>query len=704
MNWKQWPFYPKSLTDMIGPDEDVKNREDFISLLVSGCSERLGRPLTVLVPDLDSQGEPIEEPNPHYPNQTRWKLRRIDQINPREHFVEFCTFMRDLPGQEHACQQCDLDIAWEVINTALHHPDQLDHFVQGYPCRMHLIDQASVIRYNHAPVAVVFSGQFLPDDDEGHERLRANINKLAQIQHLSETQTQELHRLADKLETRAAYLERHLTEIKKRTSTTDDPIDKQAPTLDQFFLDQVHEIERIARAQFEMQKRDRESRFRHELRQKFPFLRTGTRLEIAQAIQPILEEVRRFSGSEYLAFFISPQRYISYEHESNLLSPFAYTGIPAEVMSGITHFNWRKAGLTVDAYEQEPDNKISELVTVSEIPTVTLLTQPAEVQRVLRGGLKGGSSSYLHKSTLVCQIHFSDAYRAVLLWGPFPHLSLGNLTREEHFIEEVSEMVMMRVLSSVQQSDAEQRTSTWSDIAGLLGHYSRRAMTPVSTGVRIISDYLQNGRTYSREDALNASESLEAASRFISQAVRAPLFSFAAMAEEVYEFAPASLEAIVHDCVALYQPMTLDKGITVKVDRGLAELPLIEVDTGKLRDAVGYILDNAIKYSHPNKEVRIYSEISGSNVRLTVEDFGQGIKEEELHLLFGRGFQGARSRKAIYEVGEGLGLFHARLIVEAHKGSIWCKCRSGQRSDSSARLEGYRVWFTLEIPLKQIDA
>lgn len=704
MNWKQWPFYPKSLTDMIGPDDGVKNREEFISLLVSGCSERLGRPLTVLVPELDAQGEPVEEPDSRHTGQTRWKLRRIDQINPREHFVKFCTFLRDLPGQEQICQQCDFDVAAEVIQAALHHPEQLDHFVRGYSCHMHLIDQAGVIRYNHAPVAVVFSGQFLPDDEEGRQRLRASINNLGQMQRLSKTQTQDLHQLADKLETRAAYLERHLAEVKERASTTGNAIGKQHPTLDQLFLDQVHEIERIARAQFEMHKRDLESRFRHELRQKFPFLRNGTRSKIAQAIQPILEEVRRFTGTEYLALFISPQRYISYEHQSNILSPFAHTGIPVEVIAGITHFNWRKAGLTIDTHEHEPDDKISEPVAISEIPAITLLTEPTEVRRVLKGGLKGESSSYLHKSTLVCQVHFSDAYRAVLLWGPFPHLSLGNLTREEDFIEEVSEMVMMRVLSSVQQSDAEQRTSTWSDIAGLLGHYSRRAMTPVSTGVRIISDYLQNGRTYSREDALNASESLEAASRFISQAVRAPLFSFAAMAEEVYEFSPASLDLIVHDCVALYQPMTLDKGVTVKVDPGLAELPLIEVDTAKLRDAVGYILDNAIKYSHPNKEVRIYGEISGSNVRLTIEDFGQGIKEEELHLLFGRGFQGARSRKAIYEVGEGLGLFHARLIVEAHKGSIWCKCRSGQRSDSSARLEGYRVWFTIEIPLKQTEA
>jgi signal transduction histidine kinase len=183
-----------------------------------------------------------------------------------------------------------------------------------------------------------------------------------------------------------------------------------------------------------------------------------------------------------------------------------------------------------------------------------------------------------------------------------------------------------------------------------------------------------------------------------------PLSSFAALVEAVYQFAPASLDAIVRDCVTLYHPMALEKSVTVRVDPSVAGLPKVEVDMAKMRDAVGYVLDNAIKYSHKNKEVRIYGELSGNRVRLAIEDFGQGIKNEERRLIFGRRYQGERSQKALYEEGEGMGLFHARLIVESHKGTIWCGCKSGPRSEASARLEGYLVWFTFELPIKQSDA
>ena len=244
---------------------------------------------------------------------------------------------------------------------------------------------------------------------------------------------------------------------------------------------------------------------------------------------------------------------------------------------------------------------------------------------------------------------------------------------------------------------------TAEDVAGLLSHYSRRAMQPVSTGARIIADHVQGGKTYSKNDALGACDSLETASRFISEAVRAPVFSFAAITEGTYKFVPASLDEIVCDCVALHHPTALEKRVSVTIDPGLAQMPDAEVDVAKMRDAIGYILDNAIKYSHENKEVRIYGELSGTSARLTIENFGLGIDEDELHMIFRRGYQGRRSRKAIYEEGEGLGLFQARRIIEAHKGKIWAGCRSGARSETSARLEGYRVWFTFELPLKQSD-
>jgi signal transduction histidine kinase len=554
-----------------------------------------------------------------------------------------------------------------------------------------------VIRCHQTPVAVVFSGQFLPDGEDARRQIVASIDKLAAESALPDQKQTALRESVRELKTRDEYVEPHVLEGGAHSPAASTAARKQKPTAQQLFLDQVREIERIALAQFEMHKRDRENAFRHQLRELFPALPVGSRQTIAGEIGPVMEIVRGFCGSEYLAFFISPQRYISYESSPHLLEPFLVAGIDEKIKSGIAHFNWRKAGLA------SPAQNGAEKKVAVDIAASKTVTQPEEVRRAIEKGLKSKDAAFFGNASILCQMYLSDAYRAVLIWGPFSRLTSGDLGMESRFLEEVSELVMTRVLSLAQLSDSEARTAAWENVAALLGHYSRRAMTPMSTGVRIIADYLESGGTYSKQDAQNACDSLEAASRFISQAVRAPLFSFAAMAEEVYKFAPASLEALVRDCVVLYHPMALERAVTVKIDPSLADLPKIEVDETKMRDAIGYVLDNAIKYSHHNKEVRINGELSGSAVRLSIEDFGLGMDEDELHLIFGRGYQGRRSRKAIHEEGEGMGLFHARLIIEAHKGKIWADCRSGQRSEASARLEGYRVRFTLELPIKQLD-
>lgn len=702
MSWKQWPYQPHSLTDMIGPDDEDGYNQRFVSLLVSGCSERLGRPLTVVEPVLDDEGDPVKEPDPHNHEQTRPRLERIDQINPQEHFTKFCETLRQLPDQNATCQDCDINIAHRVMQAAARGDSAaLADFLQGYPCHMNLIDQAGIIRYNQTPVAVVFSGQFLPDEQESRQRLTANIDKLVVDYNLSELEQRELRMHTFDLLDRKQYIQEYIDRLKEKDPTRARNLERQQPTVAQLLNDEIKEIERIAHAQFQMHKRDRESGFRHQLREIFQSSPAGDRTVIAEQTRVILEEIHSFSGVEYLALFISPRRYISFEDSSTLLPLFVSVGLKPAIVEKVQHFNWRKARLRPGNQSHSTQENAIGISNGKMLPSSVMLTQPAKVREAVRGGLKGRYDDVFDYATVLCQMYLSDAYRAVLLWGPFSHLTSEDLEQETSFLEEISELVIMRVLSAVQLADSELRTNTWEEIAGLLAHYSRRALTPVSTGVRIISDYLNSGGIYTKEEALKACESLETASEVISQAVRAPLSSFAATAESAYTFSSSSLVTIINDCITLYHPSTIKKGVSIKLDETVARLPNIEIDTSKIRDAIGYVLDNAIKYSHPNREIRIFGEDLGREVRLRIEDYGQGIDADELHLIFNRGYQGKRSKKAVHEEGEGMGLFHARLIIEAHKGKIWGDCRSGSRTATSARLEGYLVWFTIELPILQ---
>lgn len=84
-------------------------------------------------------------------------------------------------------------------------------------------------------------------------------------------------------------------------------------------------------------------------------------------------------------------------------------------------------------------------------------------------------------------------------------------------------------------------------------------------------------------------------------------------------------------------------------------------------EAIYNILDNGIKYSPPQSSIRIEAEAYEMFVRISVEDQGIGITEEEQAQIFSRFY---RSDRVQQEDGVGLGLYLARQIIRKGKGYI----------------------------------
>ncbi len=91
------------------------------------------------------------------------------------------------------------------------------------------------------------------------------------------------------------------------------------------------------------------------------------------------------------------------------------------------------------------------------------------------------------------------------------------------------------------------------------------------------------------------------------------------------------------------------------------------------------LIDNAIKYSPPNKQIDIGYASEKNLISMWVADKGPGIAEEELEKIFLRFYRldKARSRET---GGAGLGLSIVNEIVTLHNGEIKIKSQAGQGS------------------------
>ena len=107
------------------------------------------------------------------------------------------------------------------------------------------------------------------------------------------------------------------------------------------------------------------------------------------------------------------------------------------------------------------------------------------------------------------------------------------------------------------------------------------------------------------------------------------------------------------------------------------ELSPIVIDEAYLSDAIGRLLENAIKFSEPESEWVLFSASEeDGNFVLRIQDQGIGIEEEELGRLFDLFHQIDRAKREQQGIGSGLAI--CRGIIELHGGELKVESEVGQ--------------------------
>ncbi|MCX5976426.1 MAG: PAS domain S-box protein [Coprothermobacterota bacterium] len=147
--------------------------------------------------------------------------------------------------------------------------------------------------------------------------------------------------------------------------------------------------------------------------------------------------------------------------------------------------------------------------------------------------------------------------------------------------------------------------------------------------------------------------------------------------------APADLIAIVRHTIEELTPYA--SSLRVKIDLQAEPLPLLPLDTEAFPRLAQNLLTNAVKFSKPGGMVRVSLQQEGENALLQVEDEGVGFDPKVLPLIFEPFYRSPEAVKAGIQ-GTGLGLYVARLITEAHGGSIELDSEPGKGCRVTVRL------------------
>ncbi|HEX7601668.1 MAG TPA: HAMP domain-containing sensor histidine kinase, partial [Polyangiaceae bacterium] len=113
--------------------------------------------------------------------------------------------------------------------------------------------------------------------------------------------------------------------------------------------------------------------------------------------------------------------------------------------------------------------------------------------------------------------------------------------------------------------------------------------------------------------------------------------------------------------------------VEIRRDAGPAK---VLADASRLDRVLENLVSNALKYSG-DASVTVAVRRQGDEAVVSVSDLGVGLPATDLPKLFQRFFR-ASTHGAVN--GTGLGLYNARLLVEAHGGRIWAESEIGRGS------------------------
>jgi len=118
-----------------------------------------------------------------------------------------------------------------------------------------------------------------------------------------------------------------------------------------------------------------------------------------------------------------------------------------------------------------------------------------------------------------------------------------------------------------------------------------------------------------------------------------------------------------------------------------ADFPRFDADPVYLQFAIAQLIDNAVKFSEPDKPVRVEAANEGDSISIRVIDYGRGIPEYERVHIWESFYQ--VNREEFEDQGSGSGLTIVKEIVDLHRGSVSCESVQGEGST-----------FTMYFPVK----
>ncbi len=225
---------------------------------------------------------------------------------------------------------------------------------------------------------------------------------------------------------------------------------------------------------------------------------------------------------------------------------------------------------------------------------------------------------------------------------------------------QVSELAAARLLLEEEVAQLKAELAQKERFAAMIAHELRSPLTPIINYAQIIARPNQRRESIERGSQIIVSQAWRLArlAKDLLDVSRLSSGQFALKCQG------CDIAKIIKEIVEQARPVAPFHNFAVDVT---AEPLIGNWDGDRLQQAVGNLVDNAIKYSDDETTITIKAWRAEEATRVSVHNAGTGIPRAQIDQLF-RPF--SRLQTAMPQDGTGLGLYITKSIIEAHGGEL----------------------------------
>ncbi|HEX3872267.1 MAG TPA: HAMP domain-containing sensor histidine kinase, partial [Pirellulales bacterium] len=217
--------------------------------------------------------------------------------------------------------------------------------------------------------------------------------------------------------------------------------------------------------------------------------------------------------------------------------------------------------------------------------------------------------------------------------------------------------------------------------SNLVSSVSHELMAPIAA-VRLMAESLESARVEGAEKQKDYYRLIVRECSRLSSLVENVLdFSRIDQGRKQYRFESLDALALLRHTVMLMEPGAAERRVRLRLVDPPAEFADLQPswDSEAIEQSLVNLLDNAIKHSPADSEVRVEVELLPALVRFWIIDNGPGIPPEEHHKIFDLFYRYGSELRRETE-GAGIGLSIVKHAAEAHGGRVIVESAVGRGS------------------------